>query len=837
MQCRELGRGLTMLKTVAAKPQADEAAKQALREGAAAAIVQCHELMSVLAGGVTHQLIELGGGAQSLDYWTFSTALEVACLACKPWEQLVPSLVRCVRRAPYPETLKVTGMRLAAIASSYKLQAEYDDDTGLDMESAAVVAEDAAELLKESMSFKLGASSALDEFIDELESSATSPSLRMFRTGNGPTPRRQTSNRRASKVVTVFRTGSSPLTSQKWKRHAVDRYVDFFLTGTFNFRGLVGSARLRFLPGGLSLVGARVPDMIFSRADERNFGQLLYGWGLEPTIESPSSAATTPTPTTSNGGGDGGNGGNGGTRASTAPPPPDGHEAFSPDTRQFVADVTRRVRAAFSTWLLQDLHSAEHAKFDASSQALIELMGISMELRRGVNATSNASLSLLFFGDCREHASEMSLFFSFRQMLLVSGHCQRVSEKLLGPLTRASQHAERLARDVASGLMTKGMVLPAPPPLPSLPPLPADDLERAARHMAQCASVLKEELRGGHVGVYAEVAMVEQYLEAHPPSGATTAQGESVTDLPMLRQWAPGEALTPYELGKSFMLLTYEDGSRLLLDSNLQSNWQLPHDEKGVPHWPTAHPESGSPLLPFKPSQQAGSATTGPSSGVRLFNLIEEHTMTFLFRHATAEAPAAIARADAFYNELCSAEERGTDGTPRPRKFMSPYAFGSGAIALSEGSVQCVKWLGGQVEDGAAEWRVLAPPSAAHILLDGGTLEAASAVHQPVANGQRPPQLDLDEEAAGGTYDVVRTPVWLRPCGFSRRSDAPALSELGQSLSMIGRDLGQVDVALELAREDAEHGLNLPSRRDMFIERLIHWHKAHERAKRQGRVI
>ena len=35
MQCRELGRGLTMLKTVAAKPQADEAAKQALREGAA----------------------------------------------------------------------------------------------------------------------------------------------------------------------------------------------------------------------------------------------------------------------------------------------------------------------------------------------------------------------------------------------------------------------------------------------------------------------------------------------------------------------------------------------------------------------------------------------------------------------------------------------------------------------------------------------------------------------------------------------------------------------------------------------------------------------------------
>ena len=54
---------------------------------------------------------------------------------------------------------------------------------------------------------------------------------------------------------------------------------------------------------------------------------------------------------------------------------------------------------------------------------------------------------------------------------------------------------------------------------------------------------------------------------------------------------------------------------------------------------------------------------------------------------------------------------------------------------------------------------------------------------------------------------------------------------------MIGRDLGQVDVALELAREDAEHGLNLPSRRDMFIERLIHWHKAHERAKRQGRVM
>ena len=182
------------------------------------------------------------------------------------------------------------------------------------------------------------------------------------------------------------------------------------------------------------------------------------------------------------------------------------------------------MRAAFSTWLLQDLHSAEHAKFDASSQALIELMGISMELRRGVNATSNASLSLLFFGDCREHASEMSLFFSFRQMLLVSGHCQRVSEKLLGPLTRASQHAERLARDVASGLMTKGMVLPAPPPLPSLPPLPADDLERAARHMAQCI----RSQGGAWAGMLAfcEVAMVEQYLEAHPPSGATTAHGE-----------------------------------------------------------------------------------------------------------------------------------------------------------------------------------------------------------------------------------------------------------------------------------------------------------------------
>lgn len=96
LEVSELGRGLHMLDAIlqgrgrhdkatsqraGAPPPApvDEATRRALQDGAAEAIVQCAKLMTILAGGVTHQLIELGGGDQSLDFWTFSIALEVAC--------------------------------------------------------------------------------------------------------------------------------------------------------------------------------------------------------------------------------------------------------------------------------------------------------------------------------------------------------------------------------------------------------------------------------------------------------------------------------------------------------------------------------------------------------------------------------------------------------------------------------------------------------------------------------------------------------------------------------------------------------------------------------------
>ena len=76
---------------------------------------------------------------------------------------------------------------------------------------------------------------------------------------------------------------------------------------------------------------------------------------------------------------------------------------------------------------------AKRVRFDAISDAAIELVGIPRDLRRNVDCSSNCSMAMLFFGDCREHAIILTALFDFWQ--------NEVCNALLSAARAASTHA------------------------------------------------------------------------------------------------------------------------------------------------------------------------------------------------------------------------------------------------------------------------------------------------------------------------------------------------------------------------------------------------------------
>ena len=211
------------------------------------------------------------------------------------------------------------------------------------------------------------------------------------------------------------------------------------------------------------------------------------------------------------------------------------------DPRVFLQRLTVYIRKIFETEKLQDLHSEEHEAFDLASDAAIAMVGIPKDKRVGMECTTNCSTSLVFFGDCREHAIEMLAFFDYWQSL-------RASRLLCAGADGAQGH----------------------------------DLEHVE---AELKEVLKVQLRAAHVGVYAPIQMDGKY----EPTGYTKEEEFH----PRLRvygvdQWRAGEKQSKYELQSCMLDVVYKDGST----KTIVPYWNAPKKYWGIDN------EDGVPTIP-----------------------------------------------------------------------------------------------------------------------------------------------------------------------------------------------------------------------------------------------
>ena len=75
------------------------------------------------------------------------------------------------------------------------------------------------------------------------------------------------------------------------------------------------------------------------------------------------------------------------------------------------------------------------------------------------------------------------------------------------------------------------------------------------------------------------------------------------------------------------------------------------------------------------------------------------------------------------------------------------------------------------------------------------------------------------------TKKTTKVPVQLRLLEYSKRTDSPAFSKVGGCLSFIGANMGKLDVALELAKEQQQRSRGKNTVRDNFLDRRIAWHR------------
>jgi CRP-like cAMP-binding protein len=282
-------------------------------------------------------------------------------------------------------------------------------------------------------------------------------------------------------------------------------------------------------------------------------------------------------------------------------------------TPRWVIDVIRRL---VGDWLglakLQDLHSPEHRDFDSRSDGLILLSGIDPVMRKGSRTTTDLTATLLLgTGDCRETMYlNGALFATYQQM--------QVYEKMADALDR----------------MDCGDM---------------DGFRRIASE--EIPAVLRYELRGGHVSVYCQsIAMKEKYhavrISREDPTAVERTYG--------MEELRAGQPLSRYELENAKLLVSYSDGTTVLVEPRdpVTGRW------KPIEHIP-APGGAGIPLI----------AETGAGGGdiadIQLLNLVEEHSMCFMYDRESGE----IELCDGFYNELL---------------FDSPYQFGSGRIDISD---------------------------------------------------------------------------------------------------------------------------------------------------------
>jgi hypothetical protein len=286
-----------------------------------------------------------------------------------------------------------------------------------------------------------------------------------------------------------------------------------------------------------------------------------------------------------------------------------------PERRQPLA-VIASIQRLVGTWLalaeLQDLQSPAHQASDTRSDGLILLSGIDPAMRIGSRSTTDLTAALLLgTGDCRETMYlNGALFACYQQML--------VFEMLKEAMT----------------CLRRGDM---------------DTLQRITSR--DIPAILRYQLRGGHVAVYVDgISMRDKY------------QMERVTeDDPIavdrhygLEEFRAGEPLSRYELDNAKLRVRYADGTIIILEPRdpVSGNWR-PIEHSSVPGG------GGVPRI-----SEAG-FPGGVITDIQLLNLVEEHTMSFLYDSETGQV------------ELC-------DGFYNHRLFDSPYRFGSGSVETTD---------------------------------------------------------------------------------------------------------------------------------------------------------
>lgn len=261
---------------------------------------------------------------------------------------------------------------------------------------------------------------------------------------------------------------------------------------------------------------------------------------------------------------------------------------------------------------LQDLQSPAHHEFNIRSDGMIALSGIDPNMRKGTRSITDLTACLLVkTGDCRETMYLNGAIFAHYQQM-------QVSEKIREAMACLDHGDQEGFRQITS---------------------------------VEIPEFIRYQLRGGHVSVYVDsISMKEKYC----PDRFSTRDPTAIERKYGLDEFQSGQPLTAYELENAIIRVTYKDGTVTLVKPKhpTSGKWQ-----------PIEHtPVKGGGGIPKIPK-------TGPNGEdilcIQLLNLVEEHTISFLYDGKTGK----VELCDGFYNQ---------------NFFESPYQFGSGTLNVGD---------------------------------------------------------------------------------------------------------------------------------------------------------
>ena len=279
--------------------------------------------------------------------------------------------------------------------------------------------------------------------------------------------------------------------------------------------------------------------------------------------------------------------------------------------RAVVSRILKFVGSGLRVGDLQDLQSSAHSVFDIRSDGLIALSGVDIDMRKNTRTGTDLTAALLMQnGDCRETMYLNGALFACWQQMQVK---KCIAKAMLCLELDFHEGFEVIVRKEIPALM-------------------------------------RYQLRGGHFSVYVDsIAMCRKYQCQRMAASEPTAMLRTY-DIDELRS---GKPLTTYELENSKIAVNYTDGCTVWIEP------KEPFTGKWCPIDHKPEPGGGLPIIPNAGNNQEN------IKSIRFLNLVEEHSMTFLY---DAEQQT-MEFCDGFYNEAL---------------FESPYSFGSGPVKMED---------------------------------------------------------------------------------------------------------------------------------------------------------